>query len=159
MTFQTHVENDCNPGHSIPDEALFCQWVEAALHPFRKDGQVNIRIVENDEMTQLNQQYRDKEKPTNVLAFAYHPADDEVEPLLGDIAICAPVVVAEAREQNKPSEHHWAHLVMHGTLHLLGFDHIEAADAEQMEQQEIELLAQLGIPNPYELNQETQVNK
>ncbi|MBV1914915.1 MAG: rRNA maturation RNase YbeY [Pseudomonadales bacterium] len=151
MSFTIHVENGCNSGDSIPDQAQFYQWVQTALQLFKKDGEVNIRIVESDEMTKLNGQYRNKKKPTNVLAFAYHPAEDEVNPLLGDIAICAPVVFSEASEQNKPTEHHWAHLVMHGTLHLLGFDHIETADAKQMEQQEIELLAQLGIPDPYQI--------
>ena len=159
MSFQIHIENGCTSHFELPKEEHFRQWVETALLPFREDGEVNIRIVENDEMTQLNGQYRDKEKPTNVLAFAYHPTTDDPEPLLGDIAVCAPVVLAEASQQNKPVEHHWAHLIMHGTLHLLGFDHIENEDAEQMEQQEIELLAQLNIPNPYELTQPTQANK
>lgn len=150
MSFQIVVENGCTAPFDLPRDEQFHQWVETALHPFREDGQVNIRIVENDEMTQLNGQYRNKEQPTNVLAFAYHPAEDQENPLLGDIAICAPVVLAEAAQQSKPLAHHWAHLVIHGTLHLLGFDHIKHEDAEQMEQQEIELLTGLNIPNPYE---------
>ena len=155
MKFRVHIENGCEQPFELPQDQQFQQWVKAALHPFRDDGEVNIRIVENDEMTELNCQYRNKNKPTNVLAFAYHPGDDEIEPLLGDIAICAPVVAAEAEQQEKPIAHHWAHLVIHGTLHLLGFDHIKDEDAEQMEQQETELLAQLGIPDPYQVKQET----
>ena len=155
MTFRVHIENGCEQNFDLPQDQQFQLWVETALHPFRDDGEVNIRIVENDEMTELNGQFRNKHKATNVLAFAYHPGEDEVQPLLGDIAICAPVVVAEAAQQHKLVEHHWAHLVMHGTLHLLGFDHIDDEDAEQMEQQERELLAQLSIADPYEINQET----
>ncbi|MBL4583966.1 MAG: rRNA maturation RNase YbeY [Pseudomonadales bacterium] len=150
MSYQIHVENACKQAFSIPTQQQFQQWVELALHPFRGHGAVNLRIVESDEMIQLNGNYRGKHKPTNVLAFAYHPEEQDHEALLGDIAICAPVVLSEAQQQGKPAEHHWAHLVVHGTLHLLGFDHIKEEDAAQMEQQEIELLAQISIPNPYE---------
>jgi probable rRNA maturation factor len=115
------------------------------------EGEVSIRIVDAAESSMLNERYRGKAGPTNVLAF---PAGDMPAPAaaptpLGDIVICAPVVASEAADQDKPLEAHWAHIVIHGCLHLCGYDHDSDADAEQMEGRERALLAELGIADPY----------
>ncbi|WP_337840838.1 rRNA maturation RNase YbeY [Rheinheimera sp.] len=135
---------------NLPTEAQFQQWLDAAVLPFQQDAEVTIRIVDEDESRQLNFDYREKDKPTNVLSFPFElpPGVDEL-PLLGDLVICAAVVATEAAEQGKALHHHWAHMVVHGCLHLLGYDHIDDADAEEMEQEEIQILATLGIENPY----------
>lgn len=132
----------------IPNQSEFEQWLHMALQDM-SEAVLTIRIVDEDESADLNQQYRQKAGATNVLSF---PADipDEVElPLLGDLIICAPLVQSEASVQNKPVTAHWAHLVVHGTLHLLGYDHIEDAEAEAMETLETRLLQQLGFADPY----------
>lgn len=141
------------PGDTIPSEAQFTTWVEMVWRATSNlPGEVVIRIVDLPEMRELNKRYRGKNAPTNVLSF---PAGEVPgpRPLLGDIAICAPVVEAEAAEQNYPLEAHWAHLCMHGVLHLLGYDHIHAAEADVMEALEVRLLAELGYPSPYEQTQ------
>ncbi|MFO7594271.1 MAG: rRNA maturation RNase YbeY [Pseudomonadota bacterium] len=134
----------------IPDEPLIRRWVGAALTGRREDAQLTIRIVDKAEITELNRTYRGKDKATNVLSFPFEAPPGVELPLLGDIVICAKVVADEACEQGKPLEAHWAHMVIHGILHLLGYDHIEEAEAAQMEGLEIELLAGLGYANPYE---------
>lgn len=111
-------------------------------------GEVCIRIVSEKESAQLNKQYRHKSGPTNVLSFPLQGMPGE-GPLLGDIVICAALVNREAREQGKTRAAHWAHLVVHGSLHLLGFDHIKSQEARQMEALEVRLLAGLGVANPY----------
>ncbi|OWL91073.1 rRNA maturation RNase YbeY [Halopseudomonas aestusnigri] len=131
-----------------PDDDSFIRWVGLALGT-GTDRELTIRLVDADEGRQLNSTYRGKDYATNVLSF---PADLPPEldlPLLGDLVICAPVVAREADEQGKPLLAHWAHMVIHGCLHLLGYDHIEDADAEEMEALERELLAELGIADPY----------
>ena len=105
--------------------------------------------MDEGESQSLNHSYRDKDKPTNVLSFPYEQAPGMYVPLLGDLVICAPVVIQEALEQEKPVEAHWAHMVLHGVLHLLGYDHIETDEAEQMEKLEVTLLGKLGYANPY----------
>lgn len=135
---------------NLPTEAQFQQWLEAAILPFQEIAEVTVRIVDEEESQQLNFDYREKDKPTNVLSFPFElPPGVEELPLLGDLVICAQVVAAEAQEQGKELHHHWAHMVVHGCLHLLGFDHINDDDAEQMEAEEILILQQLGIKNPY----------
>lgn len=132
----------------IPDEGDIFRWASAALDHL-DEAELSVRIVDNAESQALNLQYRGKDKPTNVLSF---PADlpEEVDvPLLGDLVICAPVVASEAAEQHKTLQAHWAHMVVHGTLHLLGYDHIDDADAEEMETIETEILATLNFPPPY----------
>lgn len=112
--------------------------------------ELTIRIVDREESRELNRQYRGKDAPTNVLSFpADLPAEVDAN-LLGDILMCAPLVAEEAREQGKAEQAHWAHLTIHGVLHLLGHDHQEVVDAELMEGIEIALLESLGIANPYE---------
>lgn len=136
----------------LPDVTQFQRWLQAAILPFQDEAEVTIRIVDEPESQQLNLQYRGKDKATNVLSFPFQCPPGIELPLLGDLVICAGVVHAEAAEQNKPLAAHWAHMVVHGCLHLLGFDHINDADAEQMEAEEIQILQQLGISNPYLLD-------
>ena len=141
-------------GQDIPAQSRFTHWVNAALvvadssRPV-KDSEVSIRIVSENEITELNLQYRHQDKPTNVLSFPCEAVPGVELPLLGDIVICAAVVNNEACQQGKALQDHWAHMVVHGTLHLLGYDHIDDEDAEQMEQLEIRILEQMGIANPY----------
>lgn len=138
----------------LPTESQFQHWLEAAILPFQDEAEVTVRIVDQDESQQLNFEYRHKDKPTNVLSFPFQcPPGIELS-LLGDLVICAPVVAAEATEQHKSLHAHWAHMVVHGSLHLLGFDHINDDDAEQMEAEEVTILQQLGITNPYLLENE-----
>ncbi len=126
-----------------PAPALLRHWTECALNGEQSD--VCVRIVDRGEGTDLNRRFRQRTAATNVLAF---PAGEEAG-VLGDIAICAPVVAEEARAQGKPLAHHYAHLVVHGVLHLLGMDHASPDEARAMEAQEVTLLARLGIDNPY----------
>ncbi len=142
---------DALTGVSMPDLEQLAAWTNAAVGSRRAEAHVDFRVCDEAEMATLNESWRGKQGPTNVLSF---PALDEPAPgmpLLGDIALCAPVVSAEAKAQGKREIDHWAHLVIHGVLHLLGFDHIEPADAEAMENLERQLLAGQGIPDPYEI--------
>lgn len=119
------------------------------LPQFQELSEVTIRIVDEAESQQLNHTYRGKDKPTNVLSFPFEaPAGIEL-PLLGDLIICRQVVEREAQEQEKPLLAHWAHMVVHGSLHLLGYDHIEDAEAEEMESIETEIMLALGYDDPY----------
>lgn len=134
----------------LPAKSDFRRWAEAALvgADYQKDAELTIRIVNEAESTALNETYRHKQGPTNVLSFPFEAPAEVNSALLGDIVICAPVVLREAVVQGKASEAHWAHLVAHGVLHLLGYDHDEA-QAEAMESLEIRILAALGYPDPY----------
>lgn len=132
-----------------PDEVQIQAWVDAALEDVEQDTEIVIRIVDEAESAQLNGQYRHKKGPTNILSFPFEaPVGIELN-LLGDLVICAPVVAREAIEQHKPLAHHWAHIIVHGVLHLLGYDHLDDDEAEQMEGKEIEILKKLNINNPY----------
>ncbi|MGV6817392.1 MAG: rRNA maturation RNase YbeY [Thiotrichales bacterium] len=133
---------------SAPDQAQMQQWVDAWF-PDSENLSVLVRIVDETESAALNETYRAKKGPTNVLSFPFDPPEMVVSSHLGDLVICAPIVAREAQSQSKPLAAHWAHLLLHGILHLQGYDHIEAADAQIMEALEIEKLALLGIPNPY----------
>jgi probable rRNA maturation factor len=127
--------------HGVPAPATLKRFVEAALGS--RKGELTIRIVSAAESRDLNHRYRGKDKATNVLSFPY------AEQPIGDLVICAAVVAEEAREQGKPLRAHWAHMVVHGCLHLAGHDHERAADAKVMEEKERKILARLGIPDPY----------
>lgn len=134
----------------IPEPASFQKWVEAALQEdIIEDCELSIRLVEIVESAELNLTYRGKAGPTNVLSFPFDSPIPMVPRLLGDLVICVPIVEKEAAEQAKQLEQHWAHLVVHGCLHLLGYDHIENDQAEEMEAFEIEILQKLAIDNPY----------
>ncbi|WP_027157402.1 rRNA maturation RNase YbeY [Methylobacter luteus] len=132
-----------------PDEAQIQAWIDAALEDVSQDTEIVIRIVDEAESAQLNDQYRHKKGPTNILSFPFEVPDGIDLNLLGDLVICAPVVAREAVEQHKLPIHHWAHIIVHGVLHLLGYDHIDEDEAEQMEGKEIEILKKLNINNPY----------
>lgn len=140
-------------GDSAPDENDFQRWIETALNNRKANASVCVRIVDTTESQSLNRDYRGKDKPTNVLSFPFElppgVPEEAVDYMLGDLIICAPIVKQEASQQNKPEFNHWCHMVIHGTLHLLGFDHISDEEAETMEQIERELLASLGLPDPY----------
>lgn len=133
----------------LPSEADFRRWVAAALAGRPGEAEVVVRIVDDAESTELNGTYRGKHYATNVLSFPFEAPPGVAMPLLGDLVICAPVVAREAAEQGKAPVDHWAHLVVHGTLHLLGYDHLSDAEAEEMEALEREILARLGIGDPY----------
>jgi probable rRNA maturation factor len=139
---------------NLPTEADIQLWLETAILPFQQQAEVTVRIVDNAESQQLNQQYRGKNKPTNVLSFPFQCPPGIELALLGDLVISAPVVTTEAHQQGKSLTAHWAHMIIHGSLHLLGFDHINDSDAEEMEAEEILLLQQLGFTNPYLLDNE-----
>ncbi|PIE42859.1 MAG: rRNA maturation RNase YbeY [Gammaproteobacteria bacterium] len=132
-----------------PDRDRLELWANAACRKTNGDWEVTIRIVDVAEITQLNSNYRQKQAPTNVLSFPFE-APPEVEIfLLGDLVICAEIVEKEALQQGKTLEAHWAHMVIHGMLHLQGFDHIHDSEAEVMERLETTILNRLGYPDPY----------
>lgn len=133
-----------------PTADQFQLWADTALSHLNKDFELTIRVVDNSESQQLNHQYRNKNKPTNVLSFPFEVPEGIDLNLLGDLVICSDIVASEALQQNKAITDHWAHLVIHGCLHLLGYDHIQEVEAEEMESLEIQLLASLGIDNPYQ---------
>jgi probable rRNA maturation factor len=135
----------------VPLEDDFRRWALAALQ--RESAEIVIRIVDEGESAELNEQYRHKSGPTNVLSFPFEAPPGVQTDILGDLVICAPVVEREAREQGKTPEAHWAHMVLHGVLHLQGYDHIEEGEAQRMEAEEITLLRRLGFSNPYEVEE------
>jgi probable rRNA maturation factor len=136
----------------LPGVAKLRHWARTALAGRRAAAELSIRIVDAAESQALNRRFRGKDQPTNVLAFPAELPPELELPLLGDVVICREVVAAEAAAQGKAEEAHWAHMVIHGTLHLLGFDHQEPAEAAAMEAVETELLAELGWPDPYQEN-------
>lgn len=132
-----------------PSIDQFNTWVNTVIEHHGEFFQVSIEIVDKATSQDLNNNYRQKDKPTNVLSFPLELPEFVKEDLIGDLAICAQVVEEEAKQQNKPLLSHWAHLTIHGTLHLLGYDHIQEDEANKMESLEIELLKKLLIENPY----------
>lgn len=134
----------------VPLARSFETWIKAALTEHRKGRtEVNIVIVDEVAGRELNSAFRQKNYATNVLSFPYDPLPHERTALLGDVVFCAPVVAREAAEQSKSSRDHFAHLTVHGVLHLLGYDHESATDAEQMETLERQILAKLRVADPY----------
>ena len=151
-----HLFLDCQReiDTNVPNDETLALWVNRALETagYLKPAEMTLRFTSNEEVQELNRDFRGKDYPTNVLSFPFEVPDflaDE-EPTLGDIIIAMPVIEAEAKAQSKTVEHHLAHMTIHGTLHLLGFDHIEDEEAEEMEALEIKILESLGIANPYE---------
>jgi probable rRNA maturation factor len=156
-----HVERAC-AADDLPDDGTLTRWVALALAHAdgapRGAAELGLRIIDDAEAAALNARYRGKPGPTNVLSFPFEvppglppEAAAELAGQLGDLAICAPVLRREAAEQGKPLTAHTAHLLVHGSLHLLGYDHLEAADADGMEALETVILAALGFPPPYEV--------
>jgi probable rRNA maturation factor len=133
----------------VPEEESIRQWVLKTLPEQKKESELTIRVVDEAEITALNRQYRGKEGATNVLSFPYEAIPGVASSLLGDIVICAPVVAGESVVQGKPLDAHWAHIVIHGVLHLLGYDHHQDDAAHKMEARETELLDSLGYADPY----------
>jgi probable rRNA maturation factor len=138
----------------LPTDHLFTDWAEAALSRQQADAELVIRIVDEAESRQLNREYRGKDRPTNVLSFPFEAPAVVPSDLLGDLVICAQVVSSEAQQQGKIVTAHWAHMVVHGVLHLLGHDHQEEQEAIEMERLEAQILMGLGFDDPYLIEKE-----
>ncbi|MCK5924483.1 MAG: rRNA maturation RNase YbeY [Methylococcales bacterium] len=134
----------------IPTSAHFQKWIDTVLKSAQSDTEVLIRLVDDKESADLNQRYRHKQGSTNILSFPFEAPDIIESPLLGDLIICVPVIENQAQQQHKRLLDHWAHIVIHGLLHLCGYDHIDHTEAQEMETKEIKLLNTLLINNPYE---------
>ncbi|HJN52729.1 MAG: rRNA maturation RNase YbeY [Pseudomonadales bacterium] len=147
--FQVEIQRGDGIG-SVPDDEEFERWADVALRAVKKDAALCIRIADDNETTELNEKYRHGTGLTNVLSFPCEILDEAGVCLLGDIVICASVVRREAEEQHKMETAHWAHMVLHGILHLLGHDHQNSKDGQVMERMEVELLHQLGFADPYQ---------
>ncbi|ANP77287.1 MULTISPECIES: rRNA maturation RNase YbeY [Vibrio] len=145
LDLQLAVENE----QGLPTEQDIQLWLDKTIPQFQENAELTVRIVDTQESHQLNHEYRGKDKPTNVLSFPFEaPPGIELD-LLGDLIICRQVVEKEAEEQSKPLLAHWAHMVVHGSLHLLGYDHIEDDEAEEMESLETEIMQSMGFEDPY----------
>ena len=144
------LDLQCASTGAAPAAADLQRWCELALRQRSGDSELTIRLVDEEEGRELNRTWRQKDYATNVLSFPADVPDEFLDiPLLGDLVICVPVVEREAAEQGKTLDAHWAHLVIHGCLHLLGYDHIDDDEAEEMESIERQLLAELGHTDPY----------
>ena len=139
----------CEQESGLPTAEQIEQWATAAVQPQSDEVEMTVRIVDEAESHELNLNYRGKDRPTNVLSFPFECPDEVELPLLGDLVICRQVVEREAQEQDKPLMAHWAHMVVHGSLHLLGYDHIEDDEAEEMESLEAQIMTGLGFADPY----------
>lgn len=148
MTITLDLQQACDT-QNLPTDTQFQLWVDTALNHYQKDFELTIRLVEILESQSLNLQYREKDKPTNVLSFPFEVPEGIELNLLGDLVICAQVVAQEADEQHKIIGDHWAHMAIHGCLHLLGYDHIDDVEATEMELLETKLLKTLDISDPY----------
>ena len=135
--------------NGIPATAKLVRWAEAVLEGRLEGAQMTVRVVDETEGAALNERYRNRSGATNVLAFGFDAPELPDGRILGDVVVCAPVVEREARAHSKPLDAHWAHLVIHGTLHLLGYDHDEPDTARAMEAVEVEVLGSLGYSDPY----------
>ncbi|NOI15888.1 rRNA maturation RNase YbeY [Vibrio hepatarius] len=145
LDLQLAVEDE----NGLPSFDDVQRWLSNTVEKFQTQAEVTVRIVDEEESHQLNHEYRGKDKPTNVLSFPFEaPPGIEID-LLGDLIICRQVVEREAKEQGKPLMAHWAHMVVHGSLHLLGYDHIEDDEAEEMESLETEIMQSMGFEDPY----------
>ena len=139
----------CEQETGLPTAEQIEQWATAAVQPQSDEVEMTVRIVDEAESHALNLNYRGKDRPTNVLSFPFECPDEVELPLLGDLVICRQVVEREAQEQDKPLMAHWAHMVVHGSLHLLGYDHIEDDEAEEMESLETQIMTGLDFADPY----------
>lgn len=134
---------------ALPSEEDFQQWAQPC-YPGEVEAVASLQIVSSEEMQELNKTYRAKDQPTNVLSFPMELPEEVGINILGDLALCAAVIEAEAKQQGKAPAAHWAHMVVHGMLHLQGYDHIEDDEAEDMEAREVEIMKILGFENPYQ---------
>ena len=148
MAIHVDIQMACT-SEEPPDEDSIRRWVAAAIGNRREEAELSVRIVDLSEGQALNQQYRGAKGATNVLSFPFAAELPEPLPLIGDIVICAPVVAEEAHQQQKEAKAHWAHMIVHGVLHLLGYDHQNDGDASIMETLETDILQGLGFPPPY----------
>ncbi len=135
--------------NDLPEEGLIKKWVNSSLNGYIENAELTIRIVDKAEGAQLNEKWRNAQGPTNVLSFPYSDLNETTKSIQGDIVICAPVILREAAEQKKSVDAHWAHIIVHGILHLLGYDHDNENDANEMESLETSILGKLKIPDPY----------
>lgn len=140
----------CQVSNTLPDNAQFQCWVEAVISRFHVQSEITVRLVDEAESRQLNLRYRGKDYATNVLSFPFEAPPGITLPLLGDLVICRQVVEREAAEQHKALSAHWAHMIIHGCLHLLGYDHIADDEAEIMETLETQIMHTLGFADPYQ---------
>jgi probable rRNA maturation factor len=150
MNLTVHVQYPAGRA-GLPRPQSVRTWVRAALRGRRRLASLTVRFVDRREGLALNRQWRSKQAPTNVLSFPTQGLEKLAPAELGDIVVCGPVVAREAAEQRKPLRAHFAHLVIHGTLHLLGYDHQHQKEADEMEAAETAILAKLGYPDPYTL--------
>lgn len=148
MSILIDIQRACT-SEKIPSDIAITRWVESVLDNHDEPIELSIRVVGETESAALNQQYRGKLGATNVLSFPFSAVMPEPLPLLGDLVICAPIVTLEASQQQKTIEAHWAHMVIHGVLHLLGYDHGNDDEAQSMETLETEILLGLNYPAPY----------
>lgn len=148
MTIILDIQS-ASSSEDAPDDQSIKRWVSAAIGSKTGDTELSIRIVDEAEGKALNETYRGASGPTNVLSFPFDEKTPEPLPLIGDIVVCAPVVAREAAQQNKDLNAHWAHMIIHGVLHLLGYDHQDDEQANVMETLETEIMQGLGFPPPY----------
>ena len=153
ITLDYQIADDLESHANLPayEDVLHCLDITIKHINYQKALEISIRIVNEEESHHLNNTYRGKDKPTNVLSFASDLPDFIPSQHIGDLVICAAIVKQEAQTQNKVVSHHWTHMCIHGLLHLLGYDHINEQDAEDMETLETAILAKLNIDNPYQL--------
>lgn len=143
------IQRVAERSQGLPQDEQLLAWAEAALETGENEVEMVIRLVDEPESQQLNRDYRGKDKPTNVLSFPFDAPEVVTTPLIGDLVVCAPVVAREAQQQHKTLEAHWAHMVIHGVLHLQGYDHQTDEEAEMMEDREREILQTLQFSDPY----------
>ncbi|MGD8173378.1 rRNA maturation RNase YbeY [Vibrio sp. TRT 21S02] len=149
MSIELDLQLAVEQEQGLPTEQDVQRWLTQTITQFQPQAEVTVRIVDEQESHQLNLDYRGKDKPTNVLSFPFEAPPGMELDLLGDLIICRQVVEREAKEQDKPVLAHWAHMVVHGSLHLLGYDHIEDDEAEEMESLETEIMQGMGFKDPY----------
>lgn len=150
MRVNLYYENVYQGSDGVPQAAQVQAWAEAALHGSdRNSVSLSVRVVDEQEIADLNRRYRHKPGPTNVLSFPFEDPPGVESDEIGDVIVCAPVVGREAGEQHKDLQAHWAHMIVHGVLHLRGYDHQNDSDALEMESEETRILTGLGFPGPY----------
>jgi probable rRNA maturation factor len=148
MTIILDIQS-ASTSEDAPDEQSIKRWVGAVIDSNQGDTELIVRIVDEPEGKLLNETYRGASGATNVLSFPFENQTPEALPLIGDIVVCAPIVEREAQQQNKDLNAHWAHMIIHGVLHLLGYDHQNDSEAAVMEGLETEIMQKLGFPPPY----------